>query len=316
MFFRFKRKLHISLFFSVVFVLTIIFVLTSVYLNRIIRDDFEKRAQSLINQYAGSLSFRLSIADEATNSFRNQYNTDKYFEDGLRISGINSVLPSVKSYNLCISGASVIDKNGSVFFSDSGHNESFLTNALSKDITSWLSTAPEQTVFKLYSFSKKNGILCIKPIISKEENHGYFVTDIMIKKLLLEYNFNDNLFICQSTITLTDGNAEITVYDSLTKENKERSYKVPPVRIGDTGLSLECNIYPEYSIAKQRTFILILFTAFLFFIIICIFTMRLLTNKIAQPLDSLYKEMNEYIQSIKLANLKIRSESNVTDLDS
>ena len=291
MFARFRKKLHVTLGVTVIFALAAIFASTYIYFFHIIKSDFMKRAELLSAQYTSSASYRLSLVGEAAACFESRYNLGEYFEYAEKKQRLNAVLPSARSYNLSISGASVITKNGEVYYSDSEHDRRFLSDAFGSD----LSKPGAPPSLSVYTIGRRGGMLMSLPINYKGKEAAYLIADINADRLFSAYDFEHNPFFSGSRIVLKHGGSAVCIYDGGVGKNAVRISNP----LGEDGITLDFYISPSAFRSKQLSAFLILLASFAFLTAVSMLLLGKMVRNISAPLDTLYSEMNDYIYSYK-----------------
>lgn len=291
MFARFRKKLHVTLGVTVIFALAAIFASTYIYFFHIIKSDFMKRAELLSAQYTSSASYRLSLVGEAATCFESRYNLGEYFEYAEKKQRLNAVLPSARSYNLSISGASVITKNGEVYYSDSEHDRRFLSDAFGSN----LSKPGAPPSLSVYTIGRRGGMLMSLPINYKGKEAAYLIADINADRLFSAYDFEHNPFFSGSRIVLKHGGSAVCIYDGGAGKNAVQISNP----LGEDGITLDFYISPSDFRSKQLSAFLILLASFAFLTAVSMLLLGKMVRNISAPLDTLYSEMNDYIYSYK-----------------
>lgn len=291
MFARFRKKLHVTLGVTVIFALAAIFASTYIYFFHIIKSDFMKRAELLSAQYTSSASYRLSLVGEAAACFESRYNLGEYFEYAEKKQRLNAVLPSARSYNLSISGASVITKNGEVYYSDSEHDRRFLSDAFGSN----LSKPGAPPSLSVYTIGRRGGMLMSLPINYKGKEAAYLIADINADRLFSAYDFEHNPFFSGSRIVLKHGGSAVCIYDGGVGKNAVQISNP----LGEDGITLDFYISPSAFRSKQLSAFLILLASFAFLTAVSMLLLGKMVRNISAPLDTLYSEMNDYIYSYK-----------------
>lgn len=291
MFARFRKKLHVTLGVTVIFALAAIFASTYIFFFHIIKSDFMKRAELLSAQYTSSASYRLSLVGEAAACFDSRYHLGEYFEYAEKEQRLNAVLPSARSYNLSISGASVITKNREVYYSDSEHDRRFLSAAFGSD----LSKPGALPSLSVYTIGRRGGMLMSLPINYKGKEAAYLIADINADRLFSAYDFEHNPFFSESRIVLKHGGSSVCIYDGGAGKNAVRISNP----LGEDGITLDFYISPSAFRSKQLFAFLILLASFAFLTAASMVLLGKMVKNISAPLDTLYSEMNDYIYSYK-----------------
>jgi len=301
MFELFRKKLSYTLSISVSLILLFIFSSLYFYTNHTIHTDFAKRTKSLSKRYTESISFRLANISEATSYFQNTYHLYTYFESDVDQIKINQILTDIKTYNLCIKGASILCENGSFFYSDNKYNQFFFNTCFADDFKVWFQKQNGNNNWQLFNNALQNeasdnlnGILYITPIKNNNKIYGYLIVDVSLISLFSSFNFQENIFLSNGSVKISDQNSEIIIYQNRSNNNKNKQLQSYH-NIKNTNLSVHFLISPEYITKQQLIAFSVLLIAFIILIIIFLTSLRFLLKDIVSPLECLYSEMNDYI---------------------
>ena len=322
MFAKLKKLFRRTLFTTIAALVIFVGITNIIFTSNVLLRDFTAKASQISMQYADGLELKINNIIETTVIFENMNNLGVMIADKRNSYEVIRVLNEIKNPNLNITGATVVNLAGDVFFSDSNCGKDFLKAAIAGDYLAYLKrnvTGPRYILRD--DFNKENGyayttqdlLVYAKPLYSGGAVTGYLIVGCSIDNFVKSLDTASVLFLEHANLYLYSSDTCIMASPiengllvnriacrgdlnrgSYTTMVNRHFTMYNAILDGTLGLAVDIPVF--YILAQNVGFVILIAGTICIILLLFLLLFRYFIAGIITPLSQLSGKMNDYIK--------------------